>query len=60
MHGYRCLILPTNYDLNHEINEIKNLLNGGADGIIMCYQSDDTSDDYVHKLIISKDPIDFC
>ena len=58
-HGYRCLILPTNYDLNHEINEIKNLLNGGVDGIIMYYQSDGTSDDHVHQLIERKIPLVF-
>lgn len=58
-HGYRCLILPTNYDLHQEINEIKNLLNGGTDGIIMSYQSDGTSDDYVHELIERKIPLVF-
>ena len=58
-HGYRCLIFPTNYNLNQEIDEIKNLLNGGADGIIVCYQSVGDTDDSIQELIERRVPLVF-
>ena len=53
------MIFPTNYDLNQEIDEIKNLLNGGADGIIVCYQSVGDTDDSIQELIERRIPLVF-
>jgi LacI family transcriptional regulator len=57
--GYRCLVFPTNDDLKQEINETENLLNGGADGIIMCYKSDGNTDSHIKELIERRIPLVF-
>ena len=57
--GYRCLFFPTNDDLKQEINETENLLNVGADGIIMCYKSDGNTDSHIKELIERRIPLVF-